>query len=426
MVLKKIFTQVAKKIYRYDPRYEIKKNDKFKYKKTLVYSVDHSWNTLEWCLPGLYYLKKHYDVNMVFLAADTDLWQRFLEEKQVYSLVEQVFDIIIINTQDNSKCNWFQRKIHRLWKSLLEEESLKYFFSNMNIDMILSFATPSYVNKYFKNYHPDTIKVRYEHGACNIISPASPKGLNNHLYGADYFLCACKAVFDLVEESHKKKLIEVGSSQFDNWWRALIASNDILEVQKQLDNTKKTIMILLPALGNIRMNTEEKVTITKVIRYFFGKENIILKFHPREKIENRMRFMKNITNSYQNDKIIITTIPTECIAKIVDCAIVVGITCAVGAVVINDVPAIEFCAPKTMDTYHSETGRYGTILKTNKAIMSADNYDTLMDAVNGILYCNAWDNYRGKYKEFIPDIYYDNKASQRLAEALVHIMENKK
>jgi len=425
-VLKKIFTKVAKKIYRYDPRYEIKKNDKFKYKKTLVYSVDHSWNTLEWCLPGLYYLKKHYDVNMVFLAADTDLWQRFLEEKQVYSLVEQVFDIIIINTQDNSKCNWFQRKIHRLWKSLLEEESLKYFFSNMNIDMILSFATPSYVNKYFKNYHPDTIKVRYEHGACNIISPAPPKYLNNHLSGADYFLCACKAIFDLAEESKKNKLIEVGSSQFDNWWRDLIAGNDILDVQKQLDNTKKTIMILLPALGNIRINTEEKVAIAKIIRYFYGKENIILKFHPREKIENRMRFMKNITNSYQNDKIIITTIPTECIAKIVDCAIVVGISSAAGAVVINDVPAIEFCGPKIMDTYHSETGRYGTILKTNKAIMSADNYDTLMDAVNGILYRNEWDNYRGKYKEFIPDIYYDNKASQRLAEAIVHIMENKK
>lgn len=425
-MLKKIFTKVAKKIYRYDPRYEIKKNDKFKNKKTLVYSVDHSWNTLEWCLPGLYYLKKHYDVNMVFLAGDTDLWQRFLEEKQVYSLVEQVFDIIIINTQDNSKCNWFQRKIHRLWKSLLEEESLKYFFSNMNIDIILSFGTPSYVNKYFKNYHPDTIKVRYEHGACNIISIASPKALNNHLYGADYFLCACKEVFDLVEESQKNKLIEVGSSQFDNWWRDLISKEQILDVKLKLNSKKKTILILLPALGNIRIDNEEKVAITKLVKHFYGKENILLKFHPREKPENRKTFMESISNDCQDDKLIVTTIPTECIAQIADCAVVVGISSAAGAAVINDIPVIEFCSSRTIEMYNSMLGRCGTFLKINKAIMSAEDYDTLMVAVNGILYNDAWEAYRGKYKEYIPDIYYDNKASQRLAEAIVHIMENKK
>lgn len=424
-MLKNIFTKLVKKIYQYDPRYEIKKNDKFKNKKTIVCSVDHSWNTLEWCLPGLYYLKKHYDVNMVFLAADTDLWQRFLEEKHVYSLVEEVFDVVIINTQDNSKCNWLQRKIHRLWKSLLEEESLKYFFSNMNVDVVLSFITPTFVVEYFKKYHPDTVKVGYEHGSCNIISPATADDLNSELIGIDYYLCACKKVFDLVEKSQKYKLIEVGSSQFDNWWKELISKEQILGVKSKLDSEKKTILILLPALGNIRIDNEEKVAITKLVKHFYGKENILLKFHPREKTENRNTFMESISNDCQDDKIIVTTIPTECIAQIADCAIVVGISSAAGAAVINDIPVIEFCSPRTIQIYNSTVGRCGTFLKINKAIMSAEDYDTLMVTVNEILYNDAWEAYRGKYKEYIPNIYYDNKASQRLAEALVNIMNKK-
>ena len=55
--MKKFFTKIMKLFYKYDSRYTIVKDEEFKYDKTIVWSVDHSWNSVEWCLPGLYYLK---------------------------------------------------------------------------------------------------------------------------------------------------------------------------------------------------------------------------------------------------------------------------------------------------------------------------------------------------------------------------------
>ena len=154
---------MMKLFYKYDSRYTIVKNEEFKYDKTIVWSLDHSWNSVEWCLPGLYYLKKNYNFNLVFLAADPEIWQRAHEEENIYAILKNICDVIIINTIDPSRCNWLQRKIYRLRKSLLEEESLKYFFGDVKVDVLLEIMNPKTVDEYFKKYHSDTLRIGYEH-----------------------------------------------------------------------------------------------------------------------------------------------------------------------------------------------------------------------------------------------------------------------
>lgn len=418
--MKKFFTKIMKLFYKYDSRYTIVKNKELKYDKTIVWSVDHSWNSVEWCLPGLYYLKKHYDVNLVFLAADRGIWHKCEENKEVYSILEQTADFMIINTQDEFEHNWIQRKKNRLWKSLLDEESLKYFFGNIKVDILLELMTPSYVHRYFKKYHPDTIRATYEHVTSMKIADVKVEDYLSSFKEGNYQLCTDNALYDIADEDIKSRISVIGAGQLDDWWIELTNKKSLLELQEKLNNKNNTVLILLPALGNERLYNEDKLALIKAIRYLYENENILLKFHPREKPENRLEFARNICDDYQNDKIFITTLNTECVAKIADCVVVVGATSSAGAAVINDVPVIEFHSNKPIISFYEENGQYGSLLKVKNAIMSAEDYDSLVAAINGVLYHNAWDMYRGRYKEYIN---HDNQASQRFAEALIKIME---
>lgn len=418
--MKKFFTKIMKLFYKYDIRYTIVKNEEFKYDKTIVWSVDHSWNSVEWCLPGLYYLKKHYNVNLVFLAADPEIWQRAHEEENMYAILKNICDVIIINRIDPSRCNWLQKKIYRLRKSLLEEDSLKYFFDDIKVDLLLELMSPSYVNKYFVNYHRNTIRVGYEHGTCDkLIVPQSD--VKVRLPDVDYFLCMDKEIYRIDDEADKNRVFTCGVSQFDAWWKSLTQKKNMLDLQETLGNNQKRLLVLLPAmLDNNRLDDKEKETLIKALKFFNKKENIILKFHPREKSENRIKYANYISNNYGQSRIIVTTMATECISALADCVVVAGVTTAAGAAVVNDVPVIEFHSNKNKDGFYEENGQYGSLLKVKNAIMSAEDYDSLLAAINGVLYHNAWDMYRGRYKEYIN---HDNKASQRFAEALIKIME---
>lgn len=417
--MKKIFTRIMKLFYKYDSRYTIVKNKELKYDKTVVWSLDHSWNSVEWCLPGLYFLRKYYNVNMVFFAGDSGLWQRCLEEENVYNIIQKIFDVIIINTYDELEHNWINRHISRLKTSLLREESLKFFFKNISVDVLLSMYNPTYVNKYFLEYHPHTIMVGYEHGICNQIGFPGKNYNKIILSGKDYHFCTDSKAYDLAGDYDERKLVVVGAPQLDLWWRKLISNDKLLNLQKQLGYSKKRILILLPALGNIRLNEEEVKDVLRVIKYFHNKENVLLKFHPRENKSNRTNFMQSIYNYCQDDNIIVTTMSTECVATIADCVVVVGITSAAGAASINDVPVIEFHNDKNVEGFYYEDGQYGTLLRVKGAIMGANNYESLRDAVNQVLYDNAWDAYRGKYKKYI---LHDDLSSKRFAESLMHIL----
>lgn len=419
--MKKFFTKIMKLFYKYDSRYTIVKNEEFKYDKTIVWSVDHSWNSVEWCLPGLYYLKKHYNFNLVFLAADPEIWQRAHEEENIYAILKNICDVIIINTIDPFSCNWLQRKIYRLRKSLLEEESLKYFFGEIKIDALLELMNPKSVDMYFKKYHIDTVRIGYEHATCakQTIIKGSMKIL---LPDVDWFLCTQKSFYDLENEINNHKVIATGAPQLDDWWRNCINKDYIIDLQKKLDNKKKTMLILLPhMLNDDKLYKEDKEILLRVLEYFCKNINIILKFHPRETRQTRLKFINNINTNEQHGSLMVTTMLTECIGKIADCVVVAGLTGSASGAVINDVPVIEFHSNRNiLDELYYENGQYGTLLKVKNAIMSAEDYDSLVAAINGVLYHNAWDMYRGRYKKYIN---HDNKASQRFAEALIKIME---
>ena len=418
--MKKFFTKIMKLFYKYDIRYTIVKNEEFKYDKTIVWSVDHSWNSVEWCLPGLYYLKKHYNVNLVFLAADPEIWQRAHEEENMYAILKNICDVIIINRIDPSRCNWLQRKIYRLRKSLLEEESFKYFFGDVKVDVLLEIINPRSVSEYFKKYHPQTPCIGYEHGTCDKLADFQTNKKVS-VPDVDYHLCTDNTIYDLSNENDKKRVITIGAPQLDDWWREFISKKAILGLKNGLDSKKKNILVLLPhMLYNERWYPEDRVALIKVLKYFCERENIILKFHPREKEETRMEFVKNVFNDNAKRRVVVTTITTECVAKIADCIIVVGESSASGAAVINDVPVIEFHCNKKLPSFYYENGQYGMLLKVKNAIMSAEDYSTLKEAINGVLYGNAWDRYRGKYKRYV---YHDNSACKRFAENIINIIQ---
>lgn len=417
--MKKFFTKIMKLFYKYDSRYTIVKNEEFKYNKTIVWSVDHSWNSVEWCLPGLYYLKKNYNFNLVFLAADPEIWQRAHEENTIYAILKETCDVIIINTVDTFKCSWLQKKAYRLRKSLLEGESLKYFFGNIKVDILLELMNPRAVDKYFQQYHPNTIRVGYEHAPCDKLTAAMSKIV---LPNVDFYFCTDSEIYDLSDEKDKNRVVVSGAPQLDDWWRNCISKDYIIDLQKKLDNKKKTMLILLPhMLYNDKLYKEDKEILLRVLEYFCKNINIILKFHPRETRQTRLKFINNINTNEQHGSLMVTTMLTECIGKIADCVVVAGLTGSAGGAVINDVPVIEFHSNRNiLDGFYYENGQYGTLLKVKNAIMSAEDYDSLVTAINGVLYHNAWDMYRGRYKEYIN---HDNKASQRFAEALIKIME---
>lgn len=419
--MKKFFTKIMKLFYKYDSRYTIVKNEEFKYDKTIVWSVDHSWNSVEWCLPGLYYLKKNYNFNLVFLAADPEIWQRAHEEENIYVILKNICDFIIINTIDPSRCNWLQRKIYRLRKSLLEEESLKYFFGDIRVDVLLEIINPKKVDEYFKKYHSETVRIEYEH--ATFTEQTTIKGEKKiSMSDVDWCLCTPNSPFDLEDEINRHRAIVTGAPQLDDWWRNCISKDYIIDLQKKLDNKKKTMLILLPhMLNDDKLYKEDKEILLRVLEYFCKNINIILKFHPRETRQTRLKFINNINTNEQHGSLMVTTMLTECIGKIADCVVVAGLTGSAGGAVINDVPVIEFHSNRNiLDGFYYENGQYGTLLKVKDAIMSAEDYDSLVTAINGVLYHNAWDMYRGRYKEYIN---HDNKASQRFAEALIKIME---
>lgn len=407
-----------KLFYKYDSRYTIEKNNEFKYDKTIVWSVDHSWNSVEWCLPGLYYLKKHYNVNLVFLASDPEIWQRAHEEENIYiyTILKNICDTIIINTIDPSSCNWLQRKIYRIRKSLLEEESLKYFFKDIKVDVLLERLNPRCVNEYFRVYHSDVIRIAYEHSCFQktLLVPYN----NKVLAEANYFFCSDKEVYDSVENDEKHRVIVTGAPQLDIWWRDLI--NGYYQIENKIDKKKKVILVLLPAmLDNERLYQDDERMLIKVLQEFYGNVNIVLKFHPREKMETKMKFVQNICAASGKGEIIITTLYTECISKFADCVIVVGETSAAAAAIINDVPVIEFHSNRYLPTFYFEQGIYGTLFKIKEVILAAEDDCELKDAINGVLYNNAWDKYHGKYKDYI---YHDDCASKRFSNVIINIM----
>lgn len=414
--MKKFFTKIMKLFYKYDSRYTIVKNEEFKHDKTIVWSVDHSWNSVEWCLPGLYYLKEHYDVNLLFLAADPEIWQKLNEEGDKYAMLKDICDVIIINVIDPSKCNWLQRKIYRLRKSLLEEESLKYFFGNVKVDVLIEILNPRSVNNYFKKCHPNTIRIGYEHGTCDKLYTGYCVS-KRKLPDVDYYFCGDIGIYDLSDDNEKNKIIEIGVPQLDSWWRELINENSILNIKRRLDANKKNILILMPAmLYNERLSVEDKENLIKCLKYFSKRENVLLKFHPRETQKTINDFLQNISDN----TVIVTSVATECVSKFADCVVVAGVNSAAGAAIINDVPVIEFHSNNYMESFAWVNGKYGSLLKVKNAVMSAEDYNTLKDAIKGILYDNAWDAYRGKYKAYI---FNDDKASERFAEELANLLQ---
>ena len=47
-------------------------------------------------------MKAHYDVNLIFFASELGIWDRCQEEDRIYSLIQDIFDVIIINTVNNA------------------------------------------------------------------------------------------------------------------------------------------------------------------------------------------------------------------------------------------------------------------------------------------------------------------------------------
>ena len=387
--------------------------------KTIVWSLDHSWNSVEFGLPGLYYLKQKHEVRLIFFAGDAGIWNKCQEEHFIFDIIKRIFDVVIVNSKPVRQKSWVKRKIQRLKKSLFEYNTYRYFFRDVNVDILLELNNPIRVKEYFYNEHPETLHVCHQHSTFQK-SIYYPDEEYLPLPKVDYMLCTDDYLLQIVGKEDAKKIAVIGAPQLDKWWRDLSGRNELAKLKMKLHSDRKTIVVLLPCLeGNERLFPEDYESLHRVLNDNAENVNIILKFHPRDILETRERFVSAIKDGNDVNNVISTTVITECLSELADCVIVAGATSAAAGAIINDVPVIEFHANKPMTLLYEKDGRYGTYFRIMNLILYAENYSQLKQAVHGVLYEGLWKKYKGKYKGYMLN---DNCSSKRFAEILINLL----
>lgn len=410
-------------LYPYDKKYIFVKGSKEdmreNHRKTIVWSLDHSWNSVEFGLPGLYYLKQRNDIRLIFFAGDIGIWNKCQEERFIFEIIQKVFDIIIVNSNPVSQKHWFQRKMQRLKKSLLEENTYRYFFKDVKVDILLELNNPIKFKNYFYEEHPETIHVCHEHSTFQK-SIYYPNEEYLPLPRIDYMLCTDDYLLQICDKESARKIFVIGAPQLDKWWRDLSGRDELDKLRGRLYPDRKNILVLLPCLENTdRLFEEDYESLSRVLNGNAESSNIILKFHPRDVLGVREKFVNAIKSGNAASNIFSTTVITECVSELADCVIVAGATSAAAGAIINDVPVIEFHANKPMTLLYEKDGRYGTFFRIMDLVLYAANYSQLKQAVHDVLYEDLWEKYKGRYKKYMLN---DNCSSKRFAEALIKLL----
>lgn len=415
------FKDLIAKFFLYDKKFKVIKGslDNVKQDKTVLFVVDSGWNTIEYTIPCLYYLKKHHPyLNIVIFMPEVSIWLKYKEEQKIAKLMEDISSCIIVNT--SVKDNWFKYKIWRLRKSVLERKTIEYFLKDAKFSVVLRTDLLTKTVQCIYQYHPHAKHIVQPHGA--FLGVVCPENLEKKSLGPGDFWVMPDETWPNYFEGGIDNSVLTGAPQLDSWWIETVYKDELQLFVHKLNSSKKNILVLLPLLqDDFRISKADQIVLFKVLNSYKGHLNFIFKFHPRELYKDRKIFLEKYGFSEYRDDMFIVDLPTEVVSAVADCVICAGESSALANALINDVPVIEFYTTLLLPCYYKiSKDKYVSALVKNGVVMYADTYDSLMLSINSVICGSGWKKFSNKYKKYIVS---DGMASCRMADVVLKALQ---
>ncbi len=392
--------------------------------KPLVLFLPHAgWNTVEQNLPGIVYLKEHFDVCLVVLFPEMQMLCRAKENVELMKIMREISDVILYYEEDS-------RSFFSKFVSYQKESSTYLYgkvFDNIYINVIVRLWSYAPWYDYFYDKHPEAKHVSVGHCACYATYDGPDFYQENRFYKGDKLLFVDDYVYRGTDERILNLSVIIGAPSYDFWWRKILKKMYQNEMKSINTFEGKKILILIPEILPENLSENEK-NVFKLFLQEYGIENYILvKFHPRQSEKS----IANFINSLSLDKKInlhFSKVPTVVLASVVQCAVAFGWTTAAVDAIVNDVPVIEVndgrqclgCG-SLLENYAMRNKEFGSFYRINDLAIYAKTYKALCTAVDGVLNNKLWEDYRGRYKKFF---LLDNRAGERMAVEIMKLAIN--
>lgn len=420
-IMKQILEKIAEWLGLYDKDFcffkgSIEELKSKKNKKVIAFFADDAWNSVEYILPLLVYIKQRYDCFLVVCFMDQKLHVRLEEEQVVSNILASKTDIVIINKcprrTDYGIRAWMKRKL----KGTLYKPTLRYMFDKTRVDVLLRVWTHLPFVDYFFCNHPETKQVATAHSGCCCANRNYDEEMEASFSRADLWMFPDQYTYNGSREDILSKMYVTGAFSYDLWWRRYLKFTDKEGVEKIKKKCRKKILIALPLLSDkTRFSDEERQIVKMFVIKTRDKYDLILKFHPREDAETIKNFCEEIFLDEKN----VSRMQLVVLSSLVDCVIFCGGTTAVGDALINNVPVIEFYTSRMVTYWYLlPDGKNVSFFTKHRMTVHACTYKELYHAVNGIFHSELWADYNKRYKDYIVS---DNCACARAANLIMRL-----
>jgi hypothetical protein len=213
----------------------------------------------------------------------------------------------------------------------------------------------------------------------------------------------------LKQRQNMDKFSIVGSPKYDPWWLAFHASK-----RMEKKRTDGRVVVLFPKINEDRFTEMERREFKKFLRLAQGY-SFLFKFHPRQLDSEKENFLKQyVPDGCQY------VVTDQAIADICGdgnaCAIVIGLTAASADILLSGGKMVEFYQGNYREGYYRCKEGYGSFLRWKECVPYAENAESLMQAVEGLMHGDLWQAYEGKFLAYVPR---ENHACEQIGQMLM-------
>lgn len=395
-------------------------------KPLILFYPNCGWNTVEQNLPGMFYLKKNFDVFLVTVLPDDEIYRQAVVNRPMMRILQDSSDVVMCYQGDNV----FFSRFHSYKMGVCKYLYHKYF-DNLFICVIVRSWAYSWRCDYFYENHPETKHIGVGHGACYATYDGPIYYQEWPFFEADKWLFPDKYAYRGTSERILASSVVIGAPIYDLWWRNTLKEIYASEMEAFALSEDKVILIFVPDLTEKERFSEDLKNILKnFIKEYSSSNTLILKFHPRETQQSIVKFFQGFDKKTKMSNVHYSSVPAVVLSTLADCAISFAWTTAAIDAIVNDIPVIEvnegkqyFGDGSEIECYFIKDNEYGSFYRKNNLTFYARTYDDLCNAIHGVLYNNMWDGRKKKYKEFFR---IDNCASERMAKEIMQLVQTNK
>lgn len=396
-------------------------------KPIVLFFAEWAWNTVEQNLPGLVYLKKHFDVILVTVLPDSQIRIQADENRHMMKILKDSSDIVMCYQEDSEG---FFSRFYSYKMGSYQYLHHKYF-DNLHIDVFIRLWTYSWRYDYFYDNHPETKHIGVGHGACYATYDGPIYYQAWPFFKADKWLFPDEYPYRGTDKSILASRVVTGAPIYDLWWRDVLKKVYESELASLALGGEKVILLFVPLLSvKDRFPDNVKNIFKLFVRDYSSSNMLIVKFHPRETQQAILNFFSEIDDKTRMTNVRYSNVPSVVLSTIADCAIAFAWTTAAIDAIVNDIPVIEvnegeqyYRDGSEVERYLTKEGEYGSFYRKNNLVIYAKTYTDLCNAVDGVLYNHMWEVYKDKYKDFF---LIDNRASERMAKEIMQLVKNDK